>query len=239
MDSAAENEQTLRGLVALVRHARTFGHRSPPLYWREVVRLRALGLRYLSQVDGVSSPKLEAFGQLLENAFAPPVRLLPGFIRKEEMLIDPGEQTEAEKRVSSLNKLDLDYALQILIEAAHRLRTDMRRQSHSLPAREPAQDQTNDTASERPQLTSAMDGGKGTKQHAQVNAFIERVLEEKGERINRTEFWRVAGYTEATQFERWQRGDRVSAGSATKFNKVLKLRPEEFLERLKHFKGPK
>lgn len=131
MDSAAEGEKTLRGLVALVRHARTFGHRTRTVSWAEVHHLRTLGSRYLSQAYGDRSPKLEAFIRLTEDAFAP-VRPLPGFMAKRELI--EGEEVlvihegDTEDRVGCLNKLDLNNALRILIEAAVWLRTNIRQQ---------------------------------------------------------------------------------------------------------------
>jgi hypothetical protein len=81
--------------------------------------------------------------------------------------------------------------------------------------------------------TAEPDGGDSTKERAQVDRFIESVLTGTGTRITRTDIWRVAGYTEATQFERFQRGKGASAGSIAKFSAILKLTPAEFLERLR------
>jgi hypothetical protein len=66
---------------------------------------------------------------------------------------------------------------------------------------------------------------------ARIDRFIDGVLRETGRPITRTDIWRTAGYKEATEFERFQRG-RGSAGSAAKFNRILNLKPNEFLERL-------
>jgi hypothetical protein len=87
---------------------------------------------------------------------------------------------------------------------------------------------------EEPQPATVVHTGnsKGTDPRAQVDAFIERVFEVKGRRITRTDIWRVAGYTEATQFERFQRNRGASVGSIAKFTNILKLEPAEFLERL-------
>jgi hypothetical protein len=71
-----------------------------------------------------------------------------------------------------------------------------------------------------------------TATHQQVDHFIERVLSTKARHITRSDIWRVAGYTEATQFERFQREKNTSAGSVIKFGKILKLGPAEFLQRL-------
>lgn len=84
-----------------------------------------------------------------------------------------------------------------------------------------------------PEVTDA------TGPRAQVDHFIETVGTATGRRITRTDIWRVAGYTEATQFERFQKNSRASAGSITKFNRILQLEPAEFLERLGKLTVPK
>src|ERR1700680_4967915 len=71
---------------------------------------------------------------------------------------------------------------------------------------------------------------------ARVDAFIEAVFEMRARRITRTDIWRVAGYTEATQFERFQRSKNQSAGSVVRFDRVLKMSPAEFVERLDRLK---
>ena len=94
---------------------------------------------------------------------------------------------------------------------------------------------TDGTMPKEPLLAVAADtdNSKGTDTREQVDAFIERIFSgAKGRRITRTDIWRVAGYTDATQFQRFQRNKKGSAGSIAKFTKILKLTPAEFLERL-------
>ena len=76
------------------------------------------------------------------------------------------------------------------------------------------------------------DGNDSADRRVLVNRFIDRVFEEKNRRIRRTDIWRVAGYTDATQFERFQRNKRATAGSIAKFTNILKLIPADFLGRL-------
>jgi hypothetical protein len=71
-----------------------------------------------------------------------------------------------------------------------------------------------------------------SERRALVDAFIERVWKETHEKIKRKDIWRVASYTEATEFERFQPGKGTSAGSTAKFIGVLQLTPTEFLARL-------
>ena len=71
-----------------------------------------------------------------------------------------------------------------------------------------------------------------TETHRQVDRFIEKILSITGRRVIRADIWRVAGYHEATQFERFQREKGASAGSVAKFTRVLNLSPAEFLRRL-------
>lgn len=72
----------------------------------------------------------------------------------------------------------------------------------------------------------------GDDRRALVNAFIQRVSKETRRRIRRKDIWRVAGYTEATEFQRFQRGKKTTVGSTNKFKKLLQVTPKEFLARL-------
>lgn len=65
-----------------------------------------------------------------------------------------------------------------------------------------------------------------------IEAFINRIFETKDQRITRTDIWVLAGYKEATQFERFQREAKVSKASKANFDRVLNMSPEEFIERL-------
>ena len=67
---------------------------------------------------------------------------------------------------------------------------------------------------------------------ARIDAFIERVRLCTGRRIARADIWRVAGYKDATQFERFQRARRVSLASAANFTRVLQMEPADFLRRM-------
>jgi hypothetical protein len=72
-----------------------------------------------------------------------------------------------------------------------------------------------------------------SKTRASVDAFIERVFDERGRRIRRNAIWRVAGYKDATEFERFQRDDERSTPTAKdNFNRVLGMKSERFLELL-------
>ena len=73
----------------------------------------------------------------------------------------------------------------------------------------------------------------GLLNRTRIDNFLRRMAEVLPRRVTRADFWRVAGYREATQFERWQRGRHVSAGSAARFENVLRLPPERFLEKLR------
>jgi hypothetical protein len=65
-----------------------------------------------------------------------------------------------------------------------------------------------------------------------IEAFIEK-LRDAGHRITRTDIWHVAGYGNPTEFQRFQREDRrATCGSAAKFNLVLNMSPEAFMEKL-------
>ena len=61
---------------------------------------------------------------------------------------------------------------------------------------------------------------------AEVNAYIQEVLDKTGKNITRQDFWRQAGYTDATQFERWQRNDSEASETAKEnFARLLRSKP--------------
>ncbi len=71
--------------------------------------------------------------------------------------------------------------------------------------------------------------GGGVDRRAAVDAFISK-LSDAGRKITRKQIWTVAGYTNATEFERFQRGDtRTTQSAAAAFNRVLNMKPENFI----------
>ncbi len=73
----------------------------------------------------------------------------------------------------------------------------------------------------------------GLLHRTRIDNYLRRLAEALPRRVTRADFWRVAGYREATMFERWQRGRHVSAGCAARFETVLQLPPERFIEKLR------
>jgi hypothetical protein len=135
VNNSEESPRILRGLVTLVKHARSFAHKSRSLDWAEVRRLRRLGDEYLAQVYGDGSNEAKLFRRLTESAF---LTLHPphGLVIKEpvEVTMYAGDpDIAAENQVGHLNKLDLNDALHALIRAAHRLREDVRVQRQPFP----------------------------------------------------------------------------------------------------------
>jgi hypothetical protein len=90
--------------------------------------------------------------------------------------------------------------------------------------------------------------GPATERRRDIDRFIKEVnrfiaeREEAGteagqeaRKINRTDIWTVAGYTNATEFERFQRADpRSGRRSIQKFKRTLSMSPEKFLEARKN-----
>ncbi|HKD84031.1 MAG TPA: hypothetical protein VKB58_04735, partial [Terriglobales bacterium] len=61
---------------------------------------------------------------------------------------------------------------------------------------------------------------------AAVNEYIAEVLAIKGKRITRRDIWKKAGYTSATEFQRWQRDDkRQSKAAGDNFRRILTEKP--------------
>jgi len=66
-----------------------------------------------------------------------------------------------------------------------------------------------------------------------IDNFIAAVLA-TGTKITRTDIWVVAGYSDPTEFERFQRSDKKTTESGkANFNRVLSMTPEAFLVILK------
>ena len=73
----------------------------------------------------------------------------------------------------------------------------------------------------------------GVTPRARIDAFISKV-EGIGHKVKRKDIWSVAGYTNATEFERFQRNDpRTTKSAAKAFNRVLRNTPEEFVRSLR------
>jgi hypothetical protein len=65
-----------------------------------------------------------------------------------------------------------------------------------------------------------------------IDDFIQK-LKDRGHSITRRDIWQVAGYNDPTEFERFQRdAPRTTPGSRSKFERILQLSPEAFLEKL-------
>lgn len=65
-----------------------------------------------------------------------------------------------------------------------------------------------------------------------IDAFLQ-TMRQHGHRTTRKDIWQVAGYGDATEFQRFQREDlRATAGSRQQFDRVLTLSPEEFIQKL-------
>jgi hypothetical protein len=70
-------------------------------------------------------------------------------------------------------------------------------------------------------------------QHPEVEKFLAKVGEYAKRRVTIREFCAVSGFTDDTVFGWWRRGDpRCTAAHARKFEKTLKLTPQQFLGEL-------
>jgi hypothetical protein len=68
---------------------------------------------------------------------------------------------------------------------------------------------------------------------AAIERFMWGIFLAEGRNISKTDIWTVAGYSDDTQFGRYQRDDKRTSRTARKnFERVLKLSPEVFLRLL-------
>jgi len=70
-----------------------------------------------------------------------------------------------------------------------------------------------------------------------VDDYLARVTEKAGHKATRKDLWTVAGYTNRTEFERFQRDKKVTNSAKETFNRILeKMTPEQFLTALREKK---
>jgi hypothetical protein len=68
---------------------------------------------------------------------------------------------------------------------------------------------------------------------AEVEAFLAQVWQATGRKAIKKDIWRVAGYKDRTEFERFQKGKHPDNKSATqRFQLILGMTPAKFVERL-------
>lgn len=70
------------------------------------------------------------------------------------------------------------------------------------------------------------------ERRAAVRAFMQRVFDKTGRRVIKKDIWTVAGYSEATEFERFQRNDPHTTRSAVEnIDRVLSMKPGDFIQK--------
>lgn len=113
------------------------------------------------------------------------------------------------------------YALETLAVA--------REHAKSMPTIGPESSATTQPESHNPETIGEQIATGPANRRAAVDAFIAKVAE-AGRKITRKDIWTVAGYTDATEFERFQRDDaRTTPGAELAFNRVLRKNPEDFI----------
>ena len=75
-------------------------------------------------------------------------------------------------------------------------------------------------------------GAGRSENRARVDAFILMMLDH-GHKITRKDIWIVAGYTNRTEFQRFQSGDRCTKTAKLNFDRVLRMTPEDFVSALR------
>ena len=85
-----------------------------------------------------------------------------------------------------------------------------------------------------PALQESSRAAPSSMTRQRIEGFIDGVRAATGQAINKTDIWRVAGYTDRTEFERFQRDDaRTTVRARGRFEEILTLDPHVFIERLK------
>ena len=136
----------------------------------------------------------------------------------------------------SLNSGETPYQIQIEVAELFALRQRLEFLTGSSGGKAEGIENTTPSKDEAalPQPADLTDGENlaGTDRRAAINAFILKVTE-SGRKITRKDIWTVAGYKVATEFQRFQRNDLRTTVSATiAFNRVLSMKPEDFIRSL-------
>jgi hypothetical protein len=71
----------------------------------------------------------------------------------------------------------------------------------------------------------------GTDRRAEVDAFIKRARQ-INTKIFKRHIWKLAGYRNATEFERFQRGSRATATATENIGRILRMTPKQFIQAL-------
>jgi hypothetical protein len=166
---------------------------------------------------------LIAYADLLLDLETPAKEALQAFDGHAEEL---ARETYSQKWLVGLRRLELsqhEYGLQfwdVQKEVVESVRHDFEElvwdseMEHVAPAEEPQ-------------------AGPGRGRRRDVEAFMAQVFRATGRRILKKDIWTAAGYSDRTEFERFQRGDaRTTASAAANFERVLKMEPKLFVELL-------
>jgi hypothetical protein len=78
-----------------------------------------------------------------------------------------------------------------------------------------------------PDISEAQSDTEAQRNKARVDEFIREMRRQPGQnRFSRRDFWTEAGYTNATEFQRWQRNDwRTTHTARNRFEKLLTKGP--------------
>ncbi len=84
-----------------------------------------------------------------------------------------------------------------------------------------------------PSYTDASDPKEITPSNRdRIEKFILKMAD-SGAKITRKKIWLTAGYRDATEFERFQRGSARNRAASAAFNRILSMEADSFLELLK------
>ena len=81
-------------------------------------------------------------------------------------------------------------------------------------------------------------GKRSRNNRARIDAYIDRVRQNTGQEISRTDIWTVAGYKCRTEFQPYQSKKRCTKAARETFERVSSMDPEVFLNVKKGMKQP-
>jgi hypothetical protein len=181
----------------------------------------------------LSNPEQET--EALRVLLEVPLEVLDCFIEKLENKRAAIVRNELEERKKLPGPLSIEKLSEFTNSRLRSLDSRIARYKKAKQLKQPgateAPVQPTRAASEQPPIDGV--SGNSAGRRAAINGFISKVAEETGRRITRKDIWTVAGYRNRTEFERFQRGDkRTTRSAASNFQRVLRMKPQDFIRSL-------
>jgi len=180
------------------------------------------------KIQGLSKEPFEVLEYLRKKSEQAAVDVVRNELIEQKKLPGPSSPELSEFAKSRLHNLGSR-------NARYRKAIELKRAREGTFGRTPATGMAvgDNTGAGSEQPAALPDGSKRTGTRERIDAFISK-LNEAGSKISRKDMWTVAGYTDRTEFERFQRdAPRSTRSGRANFNRVLQMTPRDFMAALK------